>query len=225
MKPSMPTSGVHATARAESHSVGPNSIVQTAEALRALAGPVACTEIFERAGLSKYLACPPSRMVPQEEAALLFQAVRAELSEAKATAVLAEAGRRTGRYIIANRIPPAVARLLRVLPRSVGARVLLTTIHKHAWTFAGSGGMTVRLGRALQLEIENNPLATPCCPWHVATLAELFGTLVAPGVRVDHVACSDRGRSICRFQIEFSRKSIASSSVRQGTRATRRPAG
>ena len=184
--------------------VGPNAILQTAAALRDLLGLAIEHAVCDRAGLARYIEAPPKQMVREEEAARLFDAVRSMLAGTQADAVLAEAGRRTARYVAANRIPKPVTAWLAVLPHAVAGRILLTAIHKHAWTFAGSGVVTIERGRYMSLTIAGNPLATPGCPWHVATLEQLFGTLVSPAARVSHAACSARGDKECRFEIRLT---------------------
>lgn len=181
--------------------VGPNAIVQTSAALQDRVGDASVQAVFGEAGLDHYLDEPPSQMIPQDEAARLFAAVRALLPADEADAVLGSAGRRTARYVVEHRIPPGVKRLLAILPASVGARLLLSAIGKHAWTFAGSGPVGVRGWPDCELEIEANPLATPGCPWHVATFHEMFRVLVSPRVHVRHAKCCARGDRVCHFEI------------------------
>lgn len=186
------------------HAVGPNAIIQTARAIQAVKDLATVHQVFETAGLARYLTSPPSRMVPEDDAMVLFDAVRRQLSAPEADAVLADAGRRTARYIIAHRIPRPIAHLLRLVPSEVGARILIKAIERHAWTFAGSGSVRIQRGRSVALSITDNPLATPGCPWHTATLQELFRGLVSRPTRVYHSACCARGDSLCRFDFDLS---------------------
>ncbi len=181
--------------------VGPNAITQTAAALTELVGRVSEREIFHRAGLAAYIERPPVTMVHEHEAAALFKALREALPEDRADAVLAEAGRRTARYIIANRIPRPVKALVSVLPVPTAARILLSAIHKHSWTFAGTGSVSKNQWPTLSLTIATNPLATPGCPWHTATLQELFQVLVSDHFEVRHLSCCARGNRNCHFEI------------------------
>ncbi len=142
-------------------------------------------------------------MVPQAEVARLFAALRSRLTEAEADVVLAQAGQWTAHYIIAHRIPRAAAGLISLMPVPIGARLLLTAIARHAWTFAGDGRVGISRGHPMRLDIGANPLATPGCPWHCATIAELFRQLVAPHVRVEHPGCCARGDELCRFEFAF----------------------
>lgn len=183
--------------------VGPNAIIQTAGALHDIAGSVVQRDVFARAGLLGYLERPPEAMVPQSEVAVLFAALRSGCVGDEVDAILAESGRRTGQYILAHRIPPAAAYVISRLPAVIGSRVLLTAIARHAWTFAGSGRVTITRARRLSLAITANPLATPGCPWHVATLAELFGALVTRAVRIRHPDCCAKGSSVCRFELAW----------------------
>lgn len=186
-------------------SVGPNAVIQTACALKALTDEANVGRIFTAARLDHYLDAWPGSMIPEEEARQLFEALDDCLGRAAADAVLDEAGRRTADYIIANRMPQAVARLLPLLPHALSARLLLKTIRQHAWTFAGSGRADIRLGSPLVLDIAANPLATPRCPWHTAILGQLFRRLVSANLAVSHTACCAEGNAHCRFEIRPAR--------------------
>ncbi len=122
--------------------VGPNAVLQLFDPLHAAGGDSLLEDVFRRAGLSHYLATPPLAMVPQEEARRLFGAVREFLGPDEGDAVLWQAGAGTAAYVMANRIPAFARGLLRVLPPRPAARLLLTAIQRHAWTFAGSGVCT-----------------------------------------------------------------------------------
>lgn len=178
--------------------VGPNAIVQLSVALRAECGADACNRIMTAAGLADYVEAPPTQLIPEAEAARLFAATRAALPSARADAVLAAAGVLTADYVLANRIPRAAQRMLRLLPVWLSARAFLGAIKAHAWTFAGSGVVTIDTGRHLAMSIADNPLATPGCPWHCAVLERLFQRTVTPTAHVTHGAA---GRAD-QFRIE-----------------------
>ena len=48
--------------------IGPNAITRMAEALTAALGPEPTTTLFGAAGLARYLATPPERMVDEARA-------------------------------------------------------------------------------------------------------------------------------------------------------------
>lgn len=181
--------------------VGPNAILQTAAALRAFGGPGLESTVLTAAGLGTYLDRPPADMIDQAEAVRLFRAVLAHLPSPDAERVLADAGGRTGDYILAHRIPSTAQTVLLHLPKSLAARFLLSAIGTHAWTFAGSGVVTCGYGAPLRLTIASNPLATPGCPWHVAVFERLFHALVSDRVTVRHIACCTKGAVACRFEL------------------------
>jgi len=181
--------------------VGPNAILQSRAALEALGGADLAGQVFAEAGLAAMLGAPPAGMVAEADAAALHRAIVRVLPPDGALAVARDAGTRTGRYILAHRIPAPVRALLRVLPGPLSSRLLLMAIERHAWTFAGTGRVRARPGRPMVIEIAGNPLATPGCPWHVAVFETLFRALVAPGARVTHPECGARGGALCRFEI------------------------
>jgi divinyl protochlorophyllide a 8-vinyl-reductase len=182
--------------------VGPNAVLQLHVPVRAAGGDSLLQDVFRRAGLSHYLVTPPLAMVPQEEARRLFGAVREFLGPDGGDAVLREAGAGTAAYVMANRIPAVARSLLRVLPPRPAARLLLTAIQRHAWTFAGSGLCNASsMGKTAVLEIEHNPLATPGCAWHAGVLETMFQRLVSPRTTLRHTSCEARNGDRCRFEL------------------------
>ena len=149
-------------------------------------------------------------MVDERQVAALHRTLRAELPAEQASLVLAEAGRLTADYLLAARIPALAQAILKLLPASLSASLLVGAIKTHAWTFAGSGRFSARSGNPLILEITNNPLCTgehaaaPICSWHAAVFRRLFEVLVSRDVRVDEIDCEARGDGACRFSIGWS---------------------
>jgi divinyl protochlorophyllide a 8-vinyl-reductase len=189
--------------------VGPNAITRVAEALRAHRGERVCREVFAAAGLSRHLDVPPTRMVPEEDVAALQQALRAALGDAHAARVSREAGKLTGDYLLAHRIPRPVQWLLRALPAGIAARLLLATITRHAWTFAGSGVMRAEPGNPSRVTITGCPLCLgqhadhPLCELYAVTLERLFTRLVHPETVVREVSCEGMGAAACVFLIAW----------------------
>ncbi len=180
--------------------VGPNAIIQTSQALKDLIGSERRRALFAAAGLAAYVDAPPGAMVDEAEPARLFREIVGHCDPGEAEALLAEAGFRTGGYIIANRIPGPAKTMLSWMPRVVALRVLLSAIQRHAWTFAGSGKVEIAAGLRPALTITGNPLATPGCPWHCAVFERLFAELVSPAIVVRHADCEARGGQFCRFE-------------------------
>lgn len=183
--------------------IGPNSVTQLQAALLDHHGSTMCRHVFEMAGQSERLADPPSRMVDEAVPRALFAALWNTLPGADAALIAAEAGRRTADYVMANRIPAPVRLLLKVLPKQLSAPLLVSAIEKNAWTFAGSGSVSARAGPTILIEIKDNPLAMPDCPWHGAVFDRLFGTLVAPVKSMEHARCCHRGDAVCRFELHL----------------------
>lgn len=182
--------------RADAARIGPNAVIQTAEALRALAGEATAARIFQRAGLLAWLQVPPSEMANERAVAELHRVVALEAPEAAA-----EAGRRTADYLLVNRIPGPAQTVMRLLPGPLAARLLLVAIARNAWTFAGSGAVQVSGGARPRIAIADNPIATPGCPWHRAVFSRLFSELALPGAQVEELTCCARGDDACRFEI------------------------
>ncbi|WP_257170103.1 bacteriochlorophyll 4-vinyl reductase [Bradyrhizobium sp. SRS-191] len=189
--------------------IGPNAIIQTAEALRLLLGEDATGRVFAAARLKDYLSTPPAEMVDEAEVIRLHGALRTLLDDDTARAVSGKAGQLTAAYLLANRIPKAAQRVLRLLPARLSSRALSRAISAHAWTFAGTGIFTARAGRPTVYEISHCPLCRghhgdhAICDFYAATFETLFRTLVHPEARAREIACEAAGASACRFEIDW----------------------
>jgi divinyl protochlorophyllide a 8-vinyl-reductase len=180
--------------------VGPNAIIQTGAALRAMAGREGARAVFARAGLEPWLDAPPEAMVPQDAAAALFDALREE-RPGDWEAIAAVAGRLTAAYLLAYRIPRVARVALQAAPPRLAARLLLTAVARNAWTFAGDGAFSATPGDPCVIVVRGNPLAQPGCPWHSAVFEVLFRRLVAHGAWVSHTACQAEGDDCCAFRV------------------------
>ncbi len=166
--------------------IGPNAILQTEAALRAAGGDVLVEAIFAKAGLSHFLIERPNDMIDETAPIALFKAIFQTFPRRDGMRIALDAGRRTGRYILANRIPVPVRWILKALPPGTAAPILLKSIERHAWTFAGSGDCRVETGDPARLIIANNPMKMPCCAWHVGVFEVLFRDMVSAKTRVAH---------------------------------------
>lgn len=202
-----------ATADLATHAgrIGPNAVTRVAEVLRERSGAREVVRVFERAGLVRYIATPPTAMIDEAEVIRLHRALRETLGAAPAREVARAAGERTADYVLAHRIPAPVRALLRALPAPLAARLLLRAIVRHAWTFSGSGRFTVLAGTPLRVSIQGNPLCrglaadTPQCDYYEATFERLFQRLVSSAACVTELACEATGAAACVFEIRWDR--------------------
>jgi divinyl protochlorophyllide a 8-vinyl-reductase len=164
-----------------------------------------------RAGLPQWLDAPPQEMIGEADAARLHAAVRAVLPLETAEAVLAEAGRTTADYLLANRIPKPAQWILRAAPARLAAKGLSRAIGANAWTFAGSGRFSAAVEEAAVFEIFDNPFCAGYaggrrqCVWHVAVFERLFQVLVSERTRAHETACCAADSPCCRFLLTWSR--------------------
>lgn len=184
--------------------IGPNAVLQLIAVLKEEGGPELAAHILALAGM--FDVPPETGMIDERPVARLHQALRRDRPE-DAPRLAWAAGEATANYIIANRIPKLVRCLLRVLPPSLGARLLTKAIAKHAWTFAGSGVFRVVANRPITFEIADNPVVrgehadSPICFWHVAVFETLFRRMVAPDYAARETACCASGARACRFEL------------------------
>lgn len=190
--------------------IGPNAVTRISQAMESLGYAGSLRTIFALAGGSEWLETPPTRMVDETSAARLHRAIRDVFAVADANNILAEAGRLTADYLLANRIPRAFQRLLPWLPRRWAERLFLAAISRHAWTFVGSGRFSASVGDPTTIEIRMNPLCSgerrcrAVCVWHAAVFKRLFGELISPAARVEEISCEARGDSACRFHLTWT---------------------
>jgi divinyl protochlorophyllide a 8-vinyl-reductase len=190
--------------------IGPNAITRLAEALDLQIGHRFTMELFSLAGLATYLERPPTTMIDEAEARRLHSLVRERLDERIADEVSRAAGVATANYLLANRIPKPVQRLLKALPARLACRLLLKAIERHAWTFAGSGHFEARAGQHALLTIRDNPLCRgqhstyPVCSYYAATFERLFIVLVHRKATVTELSCEARGDDACRFEVRWA---------------------
>jgi divinyl protochlorophyllide a 8-vinyl-reductase len=190
--------------------IGPNAVTQLIAALAESAPMRQTASLFATAGVSDWLGAPPERMVDERPVARLHQTVRGTLAADQAVALLQRAGRLTADYLLHNRIPRPAQLLLKMLPRAWAARLLVTAIAAHAWTFVGSGQFSAGVrGRMVTIEIANNPLCAgesstlPVCVWHEAVLQRLFSLLVSRHTQVRETDCAAQQGDVCRFEVRL----------------------
>jgi divinyl protochlorophyllide a 8-vinyl-reductase len=147
-------------------------------------------QIMHAARLAHFVATPPAHMVNEVDVVRLHQAVASSLPEEAGRAVMWQAGENTAAYLLANRIPALAQTVLRLLPASVSARLLLRAISRHAWTFAGSSTFGYSTHPAtVQISLAGSPLfATPACrvlaeAYFMATFETLLRELVSSRTR------------------------------------------
>ncbi|MCX7890537.1 MAG: bacteriochlorophyll 4-vinyl reductase [Rhodobacteraceae bacterium] len=189
--------------------IGPNAILQLVAPVEAAGGEPLVQCLLAAAGLDG----PPAAdgLIPEVWAARMHRELRRLRPDA--AAILREAGARTGRYILARRIPAPARAVLRTLPAVAAAPLLARAIEKHAWTFAGSGRFAVTSTRPPVLELAGNPLirgeeaGAPLCHWHAAVFTVLFRALADPHSVAVETACAACGAPACRFEISVTVKS------------------
>jgi divinyl protochlorophyllide a 8-vinyl-reductase len=187
--------------------IGPNAVTRVAEALHEIEGDQAPAAIFRLAALEKYLVSPPQFMVDEGEVAALHRVLHTAFDRERARRVAQMAGRKTADYLLRRRIPRVAQALLRALPATIACRLLANAIARNAWTFAGSGTLTVQHGRPTIFTINACPLcrgieaSNPTCDYYAATFERLFATLVDRRVTANEVECLATGGTACRFAI------------------------
>jgi divinyl protochlorophyllide a 8-vinyl-reductase len=189
--------------------IGPNAVIRLAEALDAVESRAVTVRLFSAAGLQAYLGAPPEAMVPEDEVTALHRQLRREMKPEHAASVSWIAGLKTAGYLLENRIPKPVQRLLKLLPKRLAAFILLKAIGSHAWTFAGSARFSWKMGRPVTLRFEDCPLcrwdhaATPCCHYYAATFEGLFRELIDADTAVAETHCIAAGAEACEFEVRF----------------------
>lgn len=184
--------------------IGPNSLIQTVNALMALYAYEDGVCILETGHYAYLLDESPAHMVAESEFDGLVALLADQLGVDAAHNVLTLSGKYTADYLLANRIPGPFQSLLKRLPDAVAYWMLLAAIRNHAWTFAGSGefGYTLRPTPLLSI-------TTPIAPgaavggYYSGTFGHLFRELVNPNANLSTVAIpQDDGRTLWRCAVE-----------------------
>ncbi|MGP9819692.1 bacteriochlorophyll 4-vinyl reductase [Salinarimonas sp. NSM] len=198
-----------APAASASARIGPNAIIQMREVLLEALGRRETGRILVQAGLEPYVFAPPAAMVDEREVAALHAVLRAAVGEPMAAELGFEAGLRTGRYLLAHRIPAPARWLLARLPAPLTSRLLLKAVARHSWTFAGSGAFSVLATAPARVRIGGCPLVAgarltlPGCAFYAGTFEALWRALVHPRARCRQTACEGRGDAACLFEISW----------------------
>lgn len=186
--------------------IGPNAVTRLAEAVTDRLGHETCERLFAAAGLSHHLTEPPGQMVAEVDVVALYRSLAA-CHPAEAEAIGADAGRRTAIYLLGNRIPSPVQAVLRLLPPALAARLLLSAIGRHAWTFAGSGAFSTTQSGGVTVIVAGGPFAAAgpaedaLRAFYEAVFGHLFATLVSRRCRVTN-GMVDGGT--CQFHLTWT---------------------
>ncbi|MEM9501236.1 MAG: bacteriochlorophyll 4-vinyl reductase [Pseudomonadota bacterium] len=162
--------------------IGPNAVLQMAAAMERNLGRDNTNAILAEAGIG---VLPTGLEMIAEREAIRLHEVLAKRASDQATAIAIEAGYGTADYIIANRIPAPVRLLLRLLPASLAARLLMRAIKHHAWTFVGAGHFTP--DGPWRFSIDREAAGDRTTPrltlyrWYGAVFARLYQGLVGTG--------------------------------------------
>ncbi|MGJ3262787.1 MAG: bacteriochlorophyll 4-vinyl reductase [Salinarimonas sp.] len=208
--PARPASPADAASASASARIGPNAIIQMREVMIEALGGREAGRILLQAGLERYVFAPPEAMVDEGEVAALHTTLRTAIGETRAAELGFEAGLRTGRYLLAHRIPAPARLVLRLLPAPLASRLLLKAVARHSWTFAGSGLFEVlATDSPVRVRISGCPLvagarlALPGCAFYAGTFEALWRALVHPRARCRQTACEGRGDAACLFEISW----------------------
>ncbi len=191
------------------HGIGPNAVIQLANAIVASHGQALAKQIYADANLLHYLSDEPDRLIDEQEVIRFHRAARKRLGDEFYRERARVAGRLTGDYLLANRIPRLVQWLLSGLPKWLAIKTLNKAIKNNAWTFVGSGHFSISSsGSATLLTIENSPLARDCdraggaCDFYTATFERLYQQLVDENLTLQEHCCIAAGAENCQFVLK-----------------------
>jgi len=176
--------------------IGPNAVLQLVHAMDRRLGHTPAQIICEAAGLS---TLPDgTAMIPESDALHLHEVLNC-LAPTEAMGIAVQAGRGTADYIIANRIPRVIAALLRALPASLAAPLLMAAIRKHAWTFIGSGEFTPHTAWQFTIDRSGSGAAgsvpETTFEWYAAVFERLYQSLVGPDCKCSMTDASTASRT------------------------------
>lgn len=179
--------------------IGPNAVLQIVGAMERRLGPEKSDRLCRKAGLAEL---PSGLEMIEEGDALRLHCSFQELDLEDVEAIARDAGHGTADYIIANRIPRLVVRILRALPGALAAPLLMSAIRRHAWTFIGAG--RYKIHSAWRFTIDRSHCEEMLAPprslfvWYQAVFEGLYRQLVSP-------------RCLCELAASHPERSVAKS--------------
>jgi divinyl protochlorophyllide a 8-vinyl-reductase len=180
--------------------IGPNAVIQL---IRPLRDAQLAESVFAAAGATDWLIDPPAAMVDERRVARLHRAVRAAAPRDEALRLLAEAGRLTADYIMANRIPRQARAVLQRLPAPIACRLFVAAVRAHAWTFAGSARFAAQAGAPTVFTLIGNPLCggigNPLCGGIGNPLCGGIGNPLCEGVGNPRCGAAQAPSPVCSW--------------------------
>jgi divinyl protochlorophyllide a 8-vinyl-reductase len=202
---------MHATHAASGTArIGPNALIQTVTALREARGAPAADAFLKGVGRGDLVTAPPTTMVEESEFIALINALRAAYGVEETGTILARSGELTAAYLLANRIPGPAHMLLPLLPRGLALQILLKAVGAHAWTFAGSGRFSFKVGAdctRLRLadcaECRGMVAREPLCRYYEHCFQSLLRPLIDRRLVVRETSCAASGADSCVFEVTW----------------------
>jgi divinyl protochlorophyllide a 8-vinyl-reductase len=184
--------------------IGPNSIIQTYNALSIRFGEEHARLIFKNAGHDRYLNNMPTAMVNEAEFHALVRAIWEEVGEHDTSEILKDAGQRTAAYLLKHRIPGLFQSLVKLLPKRMGMKLLFFAISKNAWTFAGSGTFSFKIRDLIQIHVKVSFPSKPVVAYfYGGTFYGLLHTLIDPNVDVAISKCLKKDEIDCFYNVKL----------------------
>lgn len=182
--------------------IGPHAVIHAVDVMREKLAADTFNAVLRDARLT---SLPTGEcMIPEIEALRIHRWLA--LKEPIACFEIAEeSARRTADYIIANRIPSPAAQLLKLLPPSLSAWLLMKAIRAHAWTFIGAGKFIVhdRWSFTIDRSDADDPVMPPesLFRWYAGVFSELFRLLVAVDCECRSAPSQSERTSVRRYHI------------------------
>jgi len=194
-----------ATISAVNARIGPNALIQTVRALRDHYAEDNLYAILNTHDQTYLLEREPTEMVMEQEFSELVDSLCCHLDNNTAHNILKVSGQYTADYLLAHRIPGFFQKLLKILPKRLALRALLTAIGMHAWTFAGSGTFTYTVGQRSELVV-TSPIqpGETVSGFYGGTFEHLIHTLIDSDAQIDMTLSHSSGTTRCTYTVLFS---------------------
>lgn len=187
--------------------IGPNSIIQTVEALKEHYGYSRTVEILHQGGYLQLMDNLPSTMVAEQEFVSLATMLIHQLGSEQAGNILNRSGQRTAFYLLKHRIPPFFQYIVKHLPRGAGFTLLLMAIGKNAWTFVGSGRFSFVGGKAPRIMLFNrssgHTVPPEACRFYAGTFETLLRELLGAQATVEEIRCPASDEIRCAYAVSY----------------------
>lgn len=181
--------------------IGPNSIIQTINALESAYGKPETDKLLKKTGQGYLIGNMPTEMVEESKFHSLVKALQKEIGDKSTAGILRDSGDRTAKYLLKVRIPGIFQSIVKRLPTPLAFKLFLFAISKNAWTFAGSGEFSYSSKPSPSIRVKVTFPSHPVVGnFYYGTFNALLRELINPKTEIKPDIRQEKGAISCDYQ-------------------------